>query len=339
MLDQDELRERLEAERAPFRDTEIRRGDVWSAAPYGTMMQVRIGRKDKSIKGVWTEGDKFNETRTEPASTVWLKVTLDSDTKKILEGRHGLGPRPSIVLGNSPHGWQCAIVPGFGVYDEEDREKHSDLPRLLIGYPPAEREKYHATCGRYEFWKVWSIPIRGTSTSDGFIPLPGPELIARKWHLNDPHLTNVTEPTSRSVRTARRLLAEVLGLREPSGWGPRNDHRPLYRQGDLVEVQFTPGKAWVPCVVASSDLLSKTWDRVVVVLQTVEFQDRHTRTPRDRWLVPISIPDGRHRRSVHICMLRGITKPPCIRPMTGRPRCAEFDDEIMPRLEWLYGCP
>lgn len=318
-----------------YLEREVSDGQIWFSAPESPPIQfiyTLFGDRNAKDPVLMTE-DFVPVVVGEVEGKVWLKIEVTVSAQRI---NAVVNLRPGIVLGPKAQRFTHVIlVPGSTT--KEKRHQFKGLPKLTVRYPqrlcePRRSGKKPPTEGRYEFWNLWAVSAR-----------PGLALIEPLTTLQECS----TDAGQDYSSAARRLLDEVLGLREPV-WGPteaaaRAATRAAarFRRGEVILVRFSPGVDPVPCVAVSDDLLNGRRHTHLVVLQTIPYEEGDE---TEASLVPIDEPvfAPNEKRSVALCAVRALTSatqtalsysPPVYLEQTH----PEVWSTLLTKLEAFYG--
>ena len=150
-------------------------------------------------------------------------------------------------------------------------------------------------------------------------------------------------PGESSHQAGKRLLAEILGLREATGrWSDPAKREPVAFRGEVVSVLFDPARPSVPAVVISPDDYNSQRLNAVVVLQCIAFDARHARLHS---VLPLGqggeLSGITEKWSVDLTRVRGIScASTVLRKYSPPVRLDQHDPdryaELLARLEDLY---
>lgn len=294
----------LAARSASHLQVQVESGQVWKAIPRDTQVALYDEHESRWCPGNIVNGEwRENREALGPFSN---KLYLRGGPSPTIDDNH---LRPFIVLGErySSHkqdaSWppllafgHAVVAPGFSAPSDIQGE-------LSVAYSDPELQAF----GHYQLWQCWGIKTT-----------VGSELISPLTDLKQcsPRIPDQLAPGETLHGAAKRLLAEVLGLRSPRRpWSSVQPKHPThFTRGEVVRVRFNLQEAALPCVVISSDDFNRQEQDAVVVLRCVRYR------PGDEdkaLLVPLG-PKGRCPGliggwSASLAQVRGITRARSLR--------------------------
>lgn len=299
-------------------------GDIWEALPRGALTTFYWERQE--CPGVVRDG-------------CWVPLPWDSlapqaaklhrRLKRGVDRKPSLAVRPGIYLVPEPltdlDSAYAIYVIGRRIEDGDLEERPLQHGEIAFDYNRHKRPR----AGRYQFWHAWTI---GSGVRGG--------LLHRHWHVNELSSFHGPQDGESNLEAARRLLAEVMGLRDSRGkWGPSSRRPHGLVRGQLVGVQFRPSGGHVPCLVVSPDGYNRQALDVVLVLRCVRGE------PSGVFRVPLgdrgaSLGFGGNW-FVDVTRVRGLTAvSKRIRDAVIRPgpltRPSPWFDELVELLEHIY---
>lgn len=318
----------LSAVRNGHCDYQVESGQFWRVLPQDSVVDLYDERETRYCPGILT-------------IDAWKPIARPDSGREVAKLFYCAGPpptvdlslRPGLLLGEpfSPkkgkasllHYGRAVWVPGYS--------KGRTLPgEMFIRF---RRELGIQATGSIQFWLSWGLEADNSGTLVAFMTeMRACEVIRGALPGETPH------------QTATRLLAEIMGAREPSApRPPSSSQKACYPQrGEVVLVTFTNDQSPTPCLVVSPDEINAQGFDIAVCLQGVPYIVGDENNPL---LTPLPVMGQQHefqgRWSFSVASVRGLTRASRIvkrldPPLLLQVAAADLFEDIVARLDFFY---